>query len=237
MINILIVEDDKTLSDNIKKICQEIDQVKLHQVYDGDEGHFEASSGIYDLIILDLMLPGLNGYEVLAKTRQAGIETPVLILTAKDGLEDKVEGFQNGADDYLTKPFYREELLLRIQALLRRSLGLFNDNSLKYGPLSLNLNQHTVSFADNDINIQGKEFELLAYLIQNKGIILTKEQIFDRIWGFNSETGITVVEVYMSNLRKHLKVAGLDKAIKTLRNVGYIMAENPDDVIEVTANG
>lgn len=233
MINILIVEDDKILSENIKKICLEIDQVTLHQVYDGDEGHFEASSGIYDLIILDLMLPGLNGYEVLAKTRKAGIDTPVLILTAKDGLEDKVEGFQNGADDYLTKPFYREELLLRIQALLRRSLGIFNDNTLNYGALNLNLSQRTVLFDNQDINIQGKEFELLTYLIQNKGIILTKEQIFDRIWGFNSETGITVVEVYMSNLRKHLKQTGLDKAIKTLRNVGYILAESPDELIEV----
>lgn len=225
MIQIMIVEDDKKLSENIKEICLDLTQVTIKQVYNGDDALFEASGQTYDLIILDLMLPGMNGYQVLSKLRADHIKTPVLILTAKDGLEDKVEGFQAGADDYLTKPFYREELLLRIRALLRRSLGLFDDHQLHYQDLTIDLEKMTVIVNQETLPILGKELDLLVYLIQNKGIILTKEQIFDRIWGFNSQTAITVVEVYMSNLRKHLKAVQLDKSITTIRNVGYMLAE------------
>ncbi|MFV0557388.1 MAG: response regulator transcription factor [Enterococcus sp.] len=224
MIKLLVVEDELTLSENIKEIISEIGEVT--QVYDGAEGFFEAESGVYDLILLDLMLPEKNGYEVLAELRQNNIQTPVLILTAKDGLEDKVTGFQKGADDYLTKPFYREELIMRVKALLKRSLGLYAENTLTFGAVSCNLANNEVTYQDQLLPIQGKEFELLNYFIQNKGVILTKEQIFDRIWGFDSETTITVVEVYMSNLRKHLKPSGMDKSFKTLRNVGYILQED-----------
>ncbi len=146
-----------------------------------------------------------------------------MILTAKDSLEDKIEGFERGADDYLTKPFYREELIMRVKALLKRSLDLFDENVLKYKDISCDLKSNEVLYKEQVLPIQGKEFELLVYFLQNKGIILTKEQIFDRIWGFDSDTTITVIEVYMSNLRKHLRSTGLDKEIKTLRNVGYIL--------------
>ena len=221
MIKLLVIEDDKTLSENMKEIISEIGEVT--QAYDSSEGLYEAETGIYDLIILDLMMPEMNGYEVLSALRKKGLQTPVLILTAKDGLEDKVTGFQKGADDYLTKPFYREELLMRIKALLKRSLGLFNENTLEYNGLLCNLGTNEVSYQGELLPIQGKEFELLLYFLQNRNIILTKEQIFDRIWGFDSETTLTVVEVYMSNLRKHLRQTGIDKEIRTLRNVGYIM--------------
>lgn len=217
----LVVEDEATLSENIKEIIQPLGEVT--QAYDGEEGLFEAESGIYDVILLDLMLPEKNGYEVLAELRSKNIQTPVLILTAKDGIDDKVAGFQKGADDYLTKPFYREELILRVKALLKRSLGLYDENTLTFGPLTLLLNNQEVQYQEKLLPIQGKEFELLSYFIQNKGVILTKEQIFDRIWGFDSETTLTVVEVYMSNLRKHLKTTGVDKQLQTLRNVGYIL--------------
>lgn len=217
----LVVEDEATLSENIKEIIQPLGEVT--QAYDGEEGLFEAESGIYDVILLDLMLPEKNGYEVLAELRSKNIQTPVLILTAKDGIDDKVAGFQKGADDYLTKPFYREELILRVKALLKRSLGLYDENTLTFGPLTLLLNNQEVQYKEELLPIQGKEFELLSYFIQNKGVILTKEQIFDRIWGFDSETTLTVVEVYMSNLRKHLKTTGVDKQLQTLRNVGYIL--------------
>ncbi|MBO0481156.1 response regulator transcription factor [Candidatus Enterococcus courvalinii] len=223
MIKLLIVEDEKVLSDNIKEIINDLGEVV--QVYNGSEGLFELESGIYDLVILDLMMPEMNGYEVLAQARKANIHTPVLILTAKDGLEDKIEGFEKGADDYLTKPFYREELIMRVKALLKRSLGLFNEHSLEYKGVICDLNRNEVSFEDKILPIQGKEFEVLTYFLQNKGIILTKEQIFDRIWGFDSDTTLTVVEVYMSNLRKHLRETTLAKDIKTLRNVGYILQE------------
>lgn len=223
MIKLLVVEDEVTLADNIKEILTDIGEITL--VYDGEEGLFEAESGVYDLILLDLMLPGKNGYEVLAALRKQNIQTPVLILTAKDGLEDKVTGFQKGADDYLTKPFYREELILRVKALLKRSLGLYDENTLTYGTLTCDLAKNEVRYQDTPLPIQGKEFELLRYFIQNKGVIITKEQIFDRIWGFDSETTITVVEVYMSHLRKHLKPSGMDQHFKTLRNVGYILQD------------
>lgn len=150
----------------------------------------------------------------------------MLILTAKDGLEDKITGFQKGADDYLTKPFYREELIMRVKALLKRSLGLFSENQIVYKNITCNLATKEVTIDDEILSIQGKEFDLLVYFIQNKGVILTKEQIFDRIWGFDSDTTITVVEVYMSHLRKHLKPSGADQFFKILRNVGYILQKD-----------
>lgn len=223
MIKFLVIEDEQVLSENIKEIISTLGEVT--QVYDGEEGLFEAESGVYDLILLDLMLPEKNGYQVLAELRQKKIMTPVLILTAKDGLEDKIEGFEKGADDYLTKPFYREELILRVKALLKRALGLYDENILTFGTLTCNLANNQVLYQEEVLPIQGKEFELLLYFIQNKGVILTKEQIFDRIWGFDSETTITVVEVHMSHLRKHLKISGMDQAFKTLRNVGYMLQE------------
>lgn len=224
MINLLIVEDEATLSDNIKEILSDLGEIT--QIYDGEEGLFEAETGVYDLILLDLMLPGKNGYEILAELRKKNIQTPVLILTAKDGLEDKITGFQKGADDYLTKPFYREELIMRVKALLKRSLGLFSENQIVYKNITCNLATKEVTIDDEILSIQGKEFDLLVYFIQNKGVILTKEQIFDRIWRFDSDTTITVVEVYMSHLRKHLKPSGADQFFKTLRNVGYILQKD-----------
>lgn len=224
MINLLIVEDEATLSDNIKEILSDLGEIT--QIYDGEEGLFEAETGVYDLILLDLMLPGKNGYEILAELRKKNIQTPVLILTAKDGLEDKITGFQKGADDYLTKPFYREELIMRVKALLKRSLGLFSENQIVYKNITCNLATKEVTIDDEILSIQGKEFDLLVYFIQNKGVILTKKQIFDRIWGFDSDTTITVVEVYMSHLRKHLKPSGADQFFKTLRNVGYILQKD-----------
>ena len=159
MINLLIVEDDATLSENIKEILADLGDIT--QVYDGEEGLFEAESGMYDLILLDLMLPEKNGYEVLAEMREKNIQTPVLILTAKDSLEDKVTGFQKGADDYLTKPFYREELIMRVKALLKRSLGLFAENQLAYKNITCNLSTKEVTVDDEVLPIQGKEFCLL----------------------------------------------------------------------------
>lgn len=228
MIKILVVEDEKVLSENIREILKDIGEIT--QVYDGEEALYEASSGVYDLLLLDLMLPGKHGYQVLAELRRQNVQTPVLILTAKDGLDDKVTGFQKGADDYLTKPFYREELLLRAKALLRRSLGLFDEQQVSTGDLVCQLASRQVFYQDQLLPIQGKEFDLLVYFMQNKGIILTKEQIFDRIWGFDSETTLQVVEVYMSHLRKHLKMVQKESLIHTLRNVGYLFQE--DDALE-----
>ncbi|MDA9470361.1 response regulator transcription factor [Enterococcus sp. 5H] len=220
MLKILLVEDDEILSDSILEILSEIGEVV--QVYDGEEALYEGEREIYDVIVLDLMLPLMNGEQVLMALRKKNIFTPVLILTAKDALEDKVNGFKNGGDDYLTKPFHREELILRVQALVRRSLGMKGKNELVVNDLCVDLDNHQVRFKENEINLQGKKFDLLLYLMQNQGRIITKDQLFDRIWGFQSDTTLTVVEVYMSNLRKNLKPFGVDRWIKTLRNVGYL---------------
>lgn len=220
---ILLIEDDAILSDTIKQCL--IKQYDVEQAYDGEEGIAFALEKIYDLAILDIMMPIKNGYEVLKELRENQVETPVLILTAKDALQDKVLGFRAGADDYLVKPFEREELLLRIEAILRRSHGLHRENKIRYQELELNLSNRQVMIGNQEINLQGKQFDMLEYLLTYKNTIITKDQIFDKIWGFNSETTTNVVEVYASSMRKELKKYGYDKYLKTIRGVGYIWVE------------
>lgn len=178
---------------------------------------------IFDLVILDLMLPTVGGYDILKKWRaEDKLDMPVLVLTAKDTLPDKLQGFQLGADDYLTKPFHREELLVRIKALLKRAGRIGSDNVLKVSFFEADTGKRTVLVKGQSVNLVGREYDLLVYLLQNPETILTKEQIFDRIWGFDSETALSVVEVYISNLRKKIKLIAGTQPIKTLRNVGYM---------------
>lgn len=219
----LIVEDDKILSDTIKQCIEK--KFNTEQAYDGYEGYMFAKQNIYDIIILDLMMPEMSGYEVLSKLRNQGILTPILILTAKDSISDKVKGLNIGADDYLVKPFEREELIARLEALIRRNKGFFLDNTLQFKDLKLNPENRKAYIKNKEINLQGKQFDLLEYLINSKNTIITKEQIFDKIWGFDSDTSTNVIEVYASSLRKELKKYGYDKYIKTLRGVGYILSD------------
>lgn len=220
-LHILIAEDDEELAKSLQLFLNEIAQTTVS--HDGFEGQMLGQEGIYDLVVLDLMLPQVNGYDILKHWRNEDhLSMPVLILTAKDTLDDKVHGFQLGADDYLTKPFHREELIMRVKALLKRSGHLGNDNQLTVGPFKVNLSNRIVSVNDKPLELNGKEFDLLVYFIQNPDTIITKDQIFDRLWGFESETAISVVEVYMSNLRKKLKKSSSLSPIKTLRNVGYM---------------
>lgn len=219
-IKILVVEDDVDLAKNVESFLSDFAEVDVEN--DGLSGKFDAVEGVYDLIILDLMLPGMNGYDILKNIRNEQITTPVLILTAKAELDDKLRGFDLGADDYLTKPFHREELQVRVKALLKRSGALADDSILKINDIEINLNNNEVLIEGQPISLNGKEYDLLVYLVQNKNTILTKDQIFERIWGFDSDTSITVVEVYMSNLRKKLRPSKNDYLIKTIRNVGYI---------------
>ena len=220
---VLIVEDDKILSDTIKQCIEK--KYNTEQAYDGYEGYMFAKENIYDVIILDLMMPEMNGNEVLVKLRNNGILTPVLILTAKDSLSDKVKGLNNGADDYLVKPFEREELLARLDALIRRNKGFYLNNTIQFKDLKLNPQNRKACIGEKEISLQGKQFDLLEYLINSQNTIITKEQIFDKIWGFDSDTSTNVVEVYASSLRKELKKYDYDKYIKTLRGVGYILSE------------
>lgn len=225
-IRILVVEDDENLANNIAAFLSDFSQVDIES--DGLSGKFAATEDVYDLIILDIMLPEMNGYDVLKNIRKDKINTPVLILTAKADINDKVHGFNLGADDYLTKPFHREELLARVKALLKRSGTLADDSILRIRNLEVNLNTHETTCDGKTIALNGKEYDLLVYLLQNKNTILTKDQIFERIWGFDSDTSITVVEVYMSNLRKKLRPSQNDNLIKTIRNVGYIFQDETE---------
>lgn len=221
-LKILIVEDDAALANNLQRFLSGTAETTVSN--DGLEGQMLGQDGIYDLAVLDLMLPQVNGYDVLKYWRHdCQLEMPVLILTAKDTLDDKVHGFQLGADDYLTKPFHREELIMRVKALLRRTGTLGTDNQLTVADFTVNLNSRNVSFQDQSLSLNGREYDLLVYFLQNPDTIITKEQIFDRLWGFDSETALSVVEVYMSNLRKKIKAVADHQPIRTLRNVGYML--------------
>ncbi|HEO5938843.1 TPA: response regulator transcription factor [Streptococcus agalactiae] len=220
MIKILLIEDDLSLSNSVFDFLDDFADVM--QIFDGEEGLYEAESGVYDLILLDLMLPEKNGFQVLKELREKGITTPVLIMTAKESIDDKGQGFDLGADDYLTKPFYLEELKMRIQALLKRS-GKFNDNSLIYGDIRVDMSTNSTFVNQTEVELLGKEVDLLVYFLQNQNVILPKSQIFDRIWGFDSDTTISVVEVYVSKVRKKLKGTLFSENLQTLRSVGYIL--------------
>ena len=220
MIKILLVEDDLSLSNSVFDFLDDFADVM--QVFDGDEGLYEAESGVYDLILLDLMLPEKDGFTVLKELREKGVTTPVLIMTAKESLDDKGHGFELGADDYLTKPFYLEELKMRIQALLKRS-GKFDQNTLSFGDVRVNLSTNSTFVGDKEVELLGKEFDLLVYFLQNQNVILPKSQIFDRLWGFDSDTTVSVVEVYVSKNRKKLKGTDFAANLQTLRSVGYIL--------------
>ncbi|MBR3002004.1 MAG: response regulator transcription factor [Clostridia bacterium] len=220
---VLIIEDDKILSDTIKQCIK--NKYQVEQAFDGQEGVLYANQDIYDVIILDIMMPIMNGYEVLVELRKNKISTPVLILTAKDALEDKIRGFNSGADDYLVKPFEKEELIARVDAMIRRNNRTYFKNEVEFEEIKLDLSSRKAYINEKEITLQGKQFDMLEYLINYKEKIITKEQIFDKIWGFNSETTTNVVEVYASGIRKELKKYGCDKYFKTIRGVGYMMTK------------
>ncbi len=223
----LVIEDDKALSNTI---CGNIGSMfECEQAFDGEEGLFLAEQNIYDVIVLDLMIPKMDGYKVIASLREKGVNTPVIMLTAKDGIDDKVKGFKLGADDYLVKPFHRQELSARLESLVRRSGGSLKENILSFRDLTLNLGNRSARVGNEDLAFQGKQFDILEYLVSNRDTILTKKQIFDRIWGFDSDTTMTVIDVYTSNIRKVLKSSGYDKYIRTIRGIGYMIADNGDE--------
>lgn len=221
-IKILLVEDDENLATSISNFLKDFADVE--HAADGLIGQTMGSEGIYDLAILDIMLPQKNGWDVLKSWREdKTLNLPVLILTAKDTIADKLHGFNLGGDDYLIKPFHREELLARIRALLKRAGKDSDDGLLQIGELTANTQSHEITFAGEKVDLPGKEYDILVYFLQNPNVIITKNQIFDRLWGFESDTSISVVEVYMSNLRKNLKSVGAADLIRTIRNVGYIL--------------
>ena len=217
---VLIVEDNKIL---LESVVEELSKhFETEKCEDGEEALYLVNQNIYDLVILDLMLPNINGFDILKKMRVNNIDTPVLILTAKETLDDKVEAFTIGANDYLTKPFYMEELVARVYAILRTNGKIKERNGLEFKSLYLDTLEKRVYIEKEEIKLQNKQFNLLEYFVLNKGSILLKEQIYDRIWGIDSDATIEIVEVYVSNLRKKLSKYGYDKYIKTKRKVRYI---------------
>ena len=221
MLRILLVEDDQNLGDTVSTLLQE-EGYLVDRALQGDEGLFLARQNIYDLLILDVMLPGMSGLAILKQLREEAIVTPILFLTARDSIQDKVCGLESGADDYLVKPFAFAELLARIKVLLRRQAGV-KESSLVYGSLSLDIKRKEAFMDSRPLGLTGKEYELLEFLILNKEQILVREQIFDRIWGFESEATQGIVDLYIHYLRKKLAPFGCDGLIHTIRGVGFML--------------
>lgn len=220
---ILIVEDEFKLADTISDRLQEEGYV-VDCAYDGSDGFLKASSGIYDVIIMDVMLPEMDGISAVKKIRRQGVSTPVIMLTAKSELEDKALGFDCGADDYLTKPFEMRELLMRVKALSRRR-GELDSSILEFSDLSIDLNQcEIVSVSTGQrVKVGAKEFLILEYLMKNQKQIVTKEQIAEKIWGFENEAEYNKVEVYLSFLRRKIRFIGSGVKIKAIRGIGYCL--------------
>jgi len=220
---VLIVEDEVRLADALGQIMKE-QHYQADIVYNGTDGLSCGLSGEYDVIVLDVMLPGENGFQVVKKLREARIQTPVLMLTARDDIQDKVTGLDRGADDYMTKPFIPEELLARIRALSRRQ-GEVIVEEMKFGDLTLNLSANDLCCGAKSIHLGYKEFEVLKILMSNSGRIVSKEALISRVWGSDSDAEDNNVEAYISFLRKKLNFVGSRVEISTLRKVGYRLEE------------
>ncbi len=220
---ILIAEDEKDLNHIIKKKLEK-SGYSVDSVFDGEEALEFIESAEYDGIILDVMMPKCNGFQVLEKIRKGGNKTPVLFLTARDAIEDKVKGLDSGANDYLIKPFSFDELLARIRAMTRVSFGI-SDAILSLGDLTVNCSTHEVTRNNRIISLSAKEFAMLTYMMNNKGRVLSREQLENHLWSFDYEGGSNIVEVYISYLRKKIDEGEEKKLIHTIRGVGYVMKE------------
>ena len=217
---ILVVEDEVHLAEALVQLLKK-NNYTVDNVYDGEDGLDYAMSNIYDVIILDLMLPKMDGITIIKELRRYGNDTPVIMLTAKSEISDKVKGLDSGADDYLAKPFNTDELLARIRALGRRRGEVAQTNALSFGDIELDTSTLTLACNDKEINLTLKESELLEYLMRNKNSVLSKEMIIEKLWGFESEAEANHVEVYVSFLRKKLKYVCSSAQIITVRGVGY----------------
>ena len=215
---ILIVEDEKRLADSLKTLL-EGKGFDVEAVYDGENGSAYAELGVYDLLILDVMMPGMDGYELARRVRSRRCSTPILMLTARSSIEDRIEGLNAGADYYLTKPFDTRELLACINALLRRQGGQVNE--LKYGNTSLDLETCMLICGEKSVRLSSREFDVMRFLLQSGERVLSKEIILSRIWGFDSNAVDNHVEVYVGFLRKKLDSIGSNIRIVALRRLGY----------------
>lgn len=217
--NVLVVEDERNLADAIVKILED-EGYNAEATYDGKAGLTCAKSGLYDAIVLDVMLPGMSGYDVVNKMRHAGVSSPVLMLTARTSTEDKVRGLDSGADDYMTKPFEAPELLARLRALTRRRGDVLIDE-IKFADIRLDLNTHDLSCAEKSVHLSGKEFEVLSILMGSSSRVVSKQDLLTRVWGTDGEASENSVEAYVSFIRKKLSHIGSKVQVTTLRMLGY----------------
>jgi two-component system, OmpR family, copper resistance phosphate regulon response regulator CusR len=223
--NILLIEDEPQLAQSIKQGFEENGWV-VDLAEDGLEGLSMAKRNTYNVIVSDIKLPGLTGLDLLREARVAGIKTPVLLLTALGQTEDKAAGFDAGSDDYLTKPFVFQELLMRVRALARRPVNTYMPESvLRFGDLELNLATKDAKRGDQKINLTPREFDLLEYLMKNPGRVISKTEIAEKVWNLDFDTGTNFVEVYVNFLRKKIESGFDTKLIHTQFKMGYILRE------------
>ena len=222
---LLLVEDDRELSEALFQILTN-NKYSVDAVYDGEDGLDYALTGVYDVIVLDIMIPKLNGLSLLKQLRKSGISTPVIMLTAKSQIEDRVRGLDLGADDYLTKPFATEELLARLRSITRRKGNVVNDNILTYGDISLNLDTYDLDVNNENIRLTLKEFEIIKYFMERPKCVVSKDDLITKLWGFDSEVEYNNIEVYISFIRKKLTYLKSNVSIVTIRGVGYRMEDS-----------
>ena len=218
--NILIIEDEYSLADAIAETLKN-EKFNVDIETNGEDGENEALTENYDLILLDVMLPKKNGFDILITLGQAKIKTPIIMLTAKAEIDDKLNGLEHGADDYITKPFAMRELMARIKAVLKRTNNIENTECLQYGDIVLDIKNAKLKSHNNEIQISGKELELIEQLLINKNQISSRESLAQRIWGYESDTEYNNVEVYITFVRRKLKLIESKVYIKAIRGVGY----------------
>ncbi|MCR4722378.1 MAG: response regulator transcription factor [Eubacteriales bacterium] len=223
---VLVIEDEVGIS---KPLCKMLEHSNIHTdaVYDGLSGYMQGSRNIYDVIILDIMLPEMDGLEVLRKLRADGVLTPILLLTAKDTVDDKVSGLNLGADDYLTKPFVMDELIARVKALSRRRADVFSPDIITVGDVTLNVSGAMLTVGESSEVIPAKEAHILEILMRNKDNVISKDYLLDTVWGFDSEATDNTVEIYVHYVRKRL-AESRNVSIVTQRSLGYVLREKDD---------
>jgi DNA-binding response OmpR family regulator len=218
---VLVVEDDDAIAQVLQRSLR-MEGYEVRIAGDGTVALDEAHAFLPDLLILDLGLPGLDGVEVAKTLRKAGDDVPILVLTARDGVESRVEGLDAGADDYLVKPFERQELLARLRALLRRRPPR-GQAALAIGDLKLNPDTHEVTRAGRTVDLTQREFELLEYLMRNERIVISRQRLLDEVWGYDPFSMTNTIEVFVSNLRRKLEAGGEPRLLHTIRGAGYVL--------------
>ena len=223
---LLIAEDELDLAEALTVFFQK-NHFSVDAVNDGADAYEYAVSGEYDAIILDVMMPKMNGIDMLRRLRAEGIKTPVMMLTAKGMKDDRITGFNAGADDYLPKPFEPDELICRVRAMLRRGEN-YRPSALSFGDLSLDPSNGLLSCADRSVRLSGREYQVMELFMRSPNVVFSADKIMERVWGWDSDAEINVIWVHISNLRKKLRSIGSEINVRAVRGLGYALEESND---------